>query len=135
MTPADIPTIEELYRSEVRQLPRLTAEDEQELVRRARAGDADARSDLITSCLNYVGFMAARYKYYVNHDDYLDLVGIGNLAVVEHLDRSLLRDNPCAYLRGVVKYHSASLLPHPREPHQPTDAKCSCLYRQSGYCP
>jgi DNA-directed RNA polymerase specialized sigma24 family protein len=104
VTPTDIPTIEELYRSEVRKLPRLTAEDEQELVRRARAGDAEARSDLITSCLNYVGFMAARYKCYVNHDDYLDLVGIGNLAVVEHLDRSLLRDNPCAYLRGVVKY-------------------------------
>jgi len=104
VAPSDTLTSEELYRSEVRKLPTLTVEDEQELVRRARAGDAEARSDLITSCLNYVGFMAARYKHYVNHDDYLDLVGIGNLAVVEHLDRSLLRDNPCAYLRGVVKY-------------------------------
>ncbi len=122
MTPADVPTIEELYRSEVRQLPRLSVEEEQELVRRTRAGDADARDDLITSCLNYVGFMAARYKYFVLHDDYLDLVGIGNLAVVEHLDRSLLRDNPCAYLRGVVKFtilhycfSHASLITRPQQ--------------------
>jgi DNA-directed RNA polymerase sigma subunit (sigma70/sigma32) len=56
--PADILTSEELYRSEVRQLPQLTIEEERELVRRAREGDADARTALITSCLNYVGFMA-----------------------------------------------------------------------------
>src|SRR6266480_301721 len=122
VTPADTLTSEELYRSEVRHLPKVTVEKERELIRRARAGDAEARSELITSCLNYVGFMAARYTCYVNHDEYLDLVGIGNLAVVEHLDRSLLRDNPCAYLRGVVKYTvlhyclaHASLISRPQE--------------------
>ncbi len=120
--PVDILTSEELYRSEVRQLPRLSIEEERELVRQARAGDAKAREALMTSCLNYVGFMAARYKCYVNHDDYLDLVGIGNLAVVEHLDRSLLKDNPCAYLRGIVKYtmlhycfSHASLITRPQQ--------------------
>jgi DNA-directed RNA polymerase specialized sigma24 family protein len=119
---SDILTSEELYRSEVRHLPTLTGEEEQELVRRARGGDAEAREALMKSCLNYVGFMAALYKCYVHHDDYLDLVGIGNLAVVEHLDRSLLRDNPCAYLRGVVKYTvlhycfaHASLITRPQE--------------------
>ncbi len=104
MTTEDLFTSEELYRNEVRGLPRLTMAEEQEVVRRAREGDGEARTSLITSCLNYVGFIAAKYKYVVSHDDYLDLVGIGNLAVVEHLDRSLLRDNPYAYLRGVVKY-------------------------------
>ncbi len=115
-------TSAQLYRSEVRQLPRLSVDEEQELVRRARAGDKDARESLIHSCLNYVGFMAARYTCYVPHDDYLDLIGIGNLAVVEHLDRSLLRDNPCAYLRGVVKYtmlhycfRYASLIARPQQ--------------------
>lgn len=125
METQDVPTTVELYRREVRSLPRFTREEEQELVRRARRGDADARTALIQSCLNYVGFMAAWHARYVFHDEYLDLVGIGNVAVVEHVDEALRRDNPCAYLRGCAKfaiiYHCFnrdSLIPTPWQDKQ-----------------
>jgi DNA-directed RNA polymerase sigma subunit (sigma70/sigma32) len=121
----DVPTTVELYRREVRSLPRFTRAEEQELVRRARGGDADARTALIQSCLNYVGFMAAWHARYVVHDEYLDLVGIGNVAVVEHVDEALTRENPCAYLRGCAKfaiiYHCFnrdSLIPTPWQAKQ-----------------
>ncbi len=104
MATQDILTNEELYRSEVRSLPRLTVEEEQEIVKRAREGDEDARIALMKSCLNYVGFIAKRYKQYLYHDEYLDLVGEGNLAVVENFDKALGKDNPCGYLRGIAKF-------------------------------
>ena len=125
METQDVPTTVELYRREVRSLPRLTRAEEQELVRRARKGDADARTALIKSCLNYVGFMAAWHARYVYHDEYLDLVGIGNVAVVEHVDEALTRENPCAYLRGCAKYaiiyycyNRSSLIPTPWQAKQ-----------------
>jgi len=96
-------TSEEQYRSVTRRLPRFTREQEAELVVRARTGDPIAREELITSCLNYVGFIANWYARYVYHDEYLDLVGIGNLVIVENLEKALAKDNPCAYLRKMVK--------------------------------
>src|SRR5260370_35246138 len=96
----DVPTTKELYRREVRSLPRLTRAEEQELVRRARRGDADARTALIQSCLNYAGFMAAWHARYVLHDEYLDLVVIGNVAVVENVDEELTREKPSANFGG-----------------------------------
>ncbi len=125
METQDVPTTKELYQREVRSLPRFTLAEEQELVRRARRGDADARTALIQSCLNYVGFMAAWHVRYVFHDEYLDLVGIGNVAVVEHVDEALTRENPCAYLRGCAKFaiiyycfNRASLIPTPWQAKQ-----------------
>jgi len=116
----DVLTTVELYRRDVRSLPRLTREEEQEVVRRAKIGDVEARTTLVQSCLNYVGFMAAWHARYVFHDEYLDLVGIGNVAVVEHVDAALTRENPCAYLRGCAKYaiiyycrNRAGLIPTP----------------------
>jgi len=100
----DIPTNEEIYRNEVRCLPRLTLDEEQEIVNRAREGDKEAREQVITSCLTYVEFIAKRYERYLHHDDYLDLVGIGSLAVVENLERALLNDNPGGWLRSRGKY-------------------------------
>ena len=97
-------TSEEQYRSMTRNLPRLSREEETEIIKRATAGDLSARERLLTSCLNYIGFIANRYRQYLYHDEYLDLVGIGNLAVVEHLDQALASENPCGYLRSVAKY-------------------------------
>src|SRR6185437_7206419 len=64
------------YHRELSLLPRLTQDDECELRDRARAGDELARSSLIENCLRYVTCIAACYKRYVHHDDYLDLVGV-----------------------------------------------------------
>jgi hypothetical protein len=74
----------EKYRSEVLSLPRLTRSEEGELVYRARNGDTQAKETLIQSCLGYVASVAYRYVCYAQHDDYLDLVSVGNLAIVEY---------------------------------------------------
>lgn len=99
----EILTSVQQYRYELSHLPRLTQEEESELKERARAGDEQARASLIESCLHYVAFIAARYKRYIHHDDYLDLVGVGNLAIVEYAEKALTMDNPCAYLFAIAK--------------------------------
>ncbi len=93
----------EQYRSEVLQLPRLTRSQEAELVCRAQQGDKQAKDELIQSCLRYVSLIASRYVCYVQHEEYLDLVSIGNLAVVECLEKALTVANPVAYLYGVAR--------------------------------
>ncbi len=93
----------EQYRSEVLRLPRLTQSQERDLVSRARSGDELAKGALIESCLRYVASIAWRYARYLRHDDYLDLVGVGNLAIVECVEKALAVNNPAAYLRGVAK--------------------------------
>jgi DNA-directed RNA polymerase sigma subunit (sigma70/sigma32) len=84
-------------------LPRLTRSEEGELVRRARNGDTQAKETLIQSCLGYVACVAYRYTCYSQHDVYLDLVSVGNLAVVECFEKALTVEKPVAYLLGVAK--------------------------------
>jgi DNA-directed RNA polymerase sigma subunit (sigma70/sigma32) len=93
----------EQYRSEMLRLPRLTRSEESELVYRARNGNEQAKEALLQSCLRYVASIAYRYMCYVQHDEYLDLVSVGNLAIVECLDKALTIENPVAYLHGVAK--------------------------------
>jgi RNA polymerase sigma factor (sigma-70 family) len=91
------------YHSEVLRLPNLTRSEETELVRRARSGDKQAKDELIQSCLRYVAFVASRYARLLEHDDYLDIVSVGNMAIVECFEKALKVDNPVAYLYGVAK--------------------------------
>lgn len=93
----------EQYRSEVLRLPRLTRSEESKLVYRARNGDTQAKEALIQSCLGYVACVACRYVCYMQHDDYLDLVSVGNLAIVECFEKALTVEKPVAYLLGVAK--------------------------------
>ena len=93
----------EQYRSEILRLPRLTRSEESELVYRARNGDAQAKEALIQSCLGYVASVAYRYLCYMQHDQYLDLVSVGNLALVECFEKALTVEKPVAYLLGVAK--------------------------------
>jgi hypothetical protein len=39
----------------------------------------------------------------LQHEEYLDLVSVGNLAILERLEKALTVDNPVAYLYGVAK--------------------------------
>ncbi len=97
-------TSEEQYRILTRNLPRLSREEEADIVQKARTGDIVAREQLITNCLTYIEFIAKRYEPYLHHDDYLDLVSIGSLAVVENFSRALVKDNPSGWLRSRGKY-------------------------------
>lgn len=93
----------EQYLSEVAHLPVLTRAEEADLVRRARAGDEQAKGALLHGCLRYVASVTSRYSCYLEHEEYLDLVSVGNLAIVERLEKALTVENPVAYLYGVAK--------------------------------
>jgi DNA-directed RNA polymerase sigma subunit (sigma70/sigma32) len=93
----------EQYFSELAGLPVLSRDEEADVVRRARQGDKQAREALLHSCLRYVACITSRYSCYLEHEEYLDLVSIGNLAIVERLDKALTVENPVAYLYGVAK--------------------------------
>ena len=94
----------EQYRSEVLRLPHLTASEERDLEQRARLGDEQARQQLIESSLQYVAGVTWRYVCYVRQDDYLDLVSVGNMAVVEGIAKALTATRPGAYLRGMARH-------------------------------
>ncbi len=105
----------EQYVSDVWQTKRLSREQEARIVEQARNGDQKAKHALIESCLGYVLRFAQIYQVYLEHDDVLDLVQIGNLAMTKGVDRALAIDNPGAYLHGIAKrairryirYHSS----------------------------
>jgi DNA-directed RNA polymerase specialized sigma subunit len=94
------------YRHEISSLPRLTREEEAELEHQARCELPGSRAgqQLVENCLNYVAAIAWRYTVYADHDEYLDIVSVGNAALVRYLEKSLLKDNPSAYLRAVAKW-------------------------------
>lgn len=89
--------------------PRYTNEEITELASKARAGDQSAREAILSSCLHAVVTLAFRYHVYVEHDDLCDLIGIGNLALVEGLDKALEKERPTGYLIGCARY---SILNH-----------------------
>lgn len=92
-----------LYRREIYTYPRQTRDEEQLLITRARAGDAKAREDIMQGCLKYVLAIAVYYRKFLRHDDGADLVGIGNLAIAENIDRALTKENPYGYLQVCAK--------------------------------
>jgi RNA polymerase sporulation-specific sigma factor len=83
----------------------LPDEESQALALRACHGDADAKEQLITCCLRYVAKVAAYYAHFlpIPHDEYLDLVSVGNLALVECFERAIHSPNPMGYLLAVAK--------------------------------
>ena len=89
------------YRREIVEHQRLSHAEEWVLVDRARAGDDLAKHEIVQSCLWYVSRTAQKYSD-LPHDDLLDLIGVGNLALVEHVDRALGKTNPFAYLMKVA---------------------------------
>ena len=72
----------EQYLSDIASLPVLSRDEEAELVRRACSGERQAKEALLQSCLRYVAFITSRYSCYLEHEEYLDLVSVGNLALV-----------------------------------------------------
>lgn len=92
-----------LYSAEVRRIPHLTREEQDRHTIAARAGDRDARNDLVTNCLNWV--MNKAYSIYEqhapSHSDLMDLIGHANLKMVEAVPQALSSRNPIAYLMSV----------------------------------
>lgn len=109
------PTSYALFRHDVLNQPKVNTwpqELQDELIERARAGDQEARELLICSCLSFVFYRAWRYKDELRHDDPMDLVSVGNLAMLEVLDKALYADNPIKYLISYGAYAIAHYVYH-----------------------
>jgi RNA polymerase sporulation-specific sigma factor len=93
------------YLSEVRQIVRLSPEEQDVLEAEARNGSQEAKHRLLTDCLWYVAYIARRYQVYAEHDELLDLINVGNLAMIEKIDNALARARGpvTAYLCGVAR--------------------------------
>jgi DNA-directed RNA polymerase specialized sigma subunit len=92
------------FRREVFSRPRVDWEEIDQLVWKARAGDEAAREGIIERCLPYVVWLAWHYKPFLPHEDYGDIVGIGNLALVTCLNDALAARNPVVYLMRCAYY-------------------------------
>ncbi len=97
---------EAIYRYDLSFFPRLTDEEEAILVERIRKDDMQARDPLLSSLLSSVERRAWReYRAYGWSNprlEYLELVEVGNLSLVENFWESMAQSiaKPCAYLLG-----------------------------------
>lgn len=100
----DILTIEQAYSQDVGDVPRLTFQEEETLIDQARAGDVEARDAVIRSLLTYVIHVAQKYATICRESgrprvEYLDLVQVGNLTLLECLEKALAHACPVGYLK------------------------------------
>ena len=99
------------YRQEVRMLPTLSPEEEAALVKLAREGDAQAKEALLESCVRYVALWARRYAdaygWQSARIEEEELIGVGNVTLVEVLERALDGDHPIGYLQAAAKREMA----------------------------
>jgi len=86
MDPNDkIDDIQKRYLREINRYPLLTAEEEVDLARKARGGDAEARKKLIVANLKLVITIARSFASY--NVPFLDLVEEGNLGLIKAVSR------------------------------------------------
>lgn len=101
------PTSYALFRYDVLQQPKLNMwpkEQLDEVLEQARQGDQEARDLLIRSCLSFVFYRGWRYRDELLHDDPMDLVSVGNIALLESLEKALYADKPIKYLISQAAY-------------------------------
>ncbi len=75
----------EIYLKEISEIPLLTEEEERELIKRAKAGDKEAREKLIYSHLRFVVSIAKKYQGY--GVPLADLINEGNMGLLRALER------------------------------------------------
>jgi RNA polymerase sigma factor (sigma-70 family) len=109
------PTSFALFRHDVLNQPKVNLwpkEEQEALFEKARRGDKEARELLLLSCLSFIFYRGWRYKDEIRHDDPMDLVSIGNVAMVEALDKALYADKPIKYLISQGAYAIAHYVFH-----------------------
>ncbi len=100
-----------LYSAEVRRLPRLTRAEQRRLIGKARHGDTNARDALVMHCLNWSIMRAVRIyqEQEPEHLDVMDLVSVGNVEIMEKLDRAIAQmDDPVKFLLSSAAYEMQS---------------------------
>ncbi len=78
-------SIMEMYLNEIRKIPLLTREEENDLAKKAAAGDKDARAKIVRANLRFVVNIAKQYQ---NRGlEFSDLVNEGNIGLLNAIDR------------------------------------------------
>jgi hypothetical protein len=95
---------QEQFFADLRALPRYTEEDRQRFATLACQGDRQARNAFVESMIPYIVKYASRLVVRFPHLTLLEIVQIGNMLLVENVDRSLWVENPCSFLLTRVKY-------------------------------
>jgi hypothetical protein len=87
-------------------------EEARSLAALARAGDTQAREDMVVACLRYV-FHVGHGLAHQHGIDFLaaDVVPEGNLSVMEHLEKSYNHISPFGYLMTCAKFEMARWAP------------------------
>jgi hypothetical protein len=76
--------------------------EQNKVIERARSGDSQSRESIITCCLPYVLTIAKSYSL-AHNIEFEELVGVGNLELVEKLDIALTKRNAYSYLKAIIK--------------------------------
>jgi RNA polymerase sigma factor (sigma-70 family) len=103
-------TSREQYISELKRFPLLSKEEQRTLEECVRQGNEEARERLIIECMHFVEHTASLYaRTYLRYDEYLDLVQVGNLALLEHVHKILSPGKSigylCAIARRIMRYY------------------------------
>ena len=78
-------SIMEMYLNEIRKIPLMTREEENDLAKKAAAGDRDARAKIVRANLRFVVNIAKQYQ---NRGlEFSDLVNEGNIGLLNAIDR------------------------------------------------
>lgn len=100
-------TNEALYFADLRSYPqRISPEERNALEALAREGDEAAKELMLINIFRWISRLVPRLikSYDVQIDSYLDIVSVGNVAVMEHVDSALAtKAEPSAYLCVVAR--------------------------------
>jgi RNA polymerase primary sigma factor len=73
-----------IYLDQINRIPRITKEEEKDLIAKAKNGDQKAKDKLIKSHLRFVYFIAK--KYFRSNIDMLEMINEGNIGLIEAFD-------------------------------------------------
>jgi DNA-directed RNA polymerase specialized sigma subunit len=94
----------DLYSAEVQHIDRLTPEQQAQAIAEAQSGNVEAQHALVAHCLNWTRMKAEaiHQEYQPRHTDVMDLIGHGNLKMLEGLPHALQAKDPVRYLMSTA---------------------------------
>ena len=101
-------TSSQQYRQELDLLEGATDDEMLALIPSIKQGNQQARDRFIERGLGYVQYWARKFFILYHWDlrclEYQELIGVGNLALVEYLDQAVQVENPISYLHSKAKF-------------------------------
>ncbi len=99
----EVLTNEQQYRKEVMSAVPLSREEQSILIKRAKQGEKQAKSELVTHMLPRIFSLASRYARLSEHTETSDFCQMASVAMLERFEKALEKPEPCAYLYGIAR--------------------------------